>query len=550
MAKNALFIMCDQLRWDYLSCTGHPHLRTPNIDRLASRGVLFDRCYVQSPICGPSRMSFYTGRYVSSHGSTWNNVPLKVGEMTLGDHLRPLGVRTALCGKTHMTADAEGMRRLGLAPDSEIGVRVAECGFEPYERDDGLHPDGGRYARNRNYDDYMRAKGWNDDNPWDDVANSAEDDDGTLLSGWFMENADKPARADAEDSETPYIVRRAMDFMREAGDEPWCLHLSLIKPHWPYIVPAPYHDMYPPETHLPVVRTEAERENAHPVFAAFMEERVSRAFARDEVRTRVIGAYMGLIRQIDDEMGALLDFLDERGLSETTLIVFTSDHGDYLGDHWMGEKELFHDPSARVPLIVVDPSPDADATRGQTSDALVEAIDLVPTFLDHFGGPEVSHILEGHSLLPVLHGRTRKVRDVAVSEYDYSMRDVRRRLGVPVRDAKLTMVFDGRWKYVFAEGFRPMLHDLETDPDELVDLATSPDHSQELARMEGLFFEWTRRTSQRTTISDEKIAARDPRVAEAAAGILIGYWSPSELEDTVPDDAADPRAENPDTPQS
>ena len=84
--RNILFIMCDQLRWDYLSCTGHPHLDTPHIDRLAARGVLFDRAYVQSPICGPSRMSFYTGRYVSSHGSTWNNIPLKVGEITLGDH--------------------------------------------------------------------------------------------------------------------------------------------------------------------------------------------------------------------------------------------------------------------------------------------------------------------------------------------------------------------------------------------------------------------------------------------------------------------------------
>ena len=90
-ARNILFIMCDQLRWDYLSCYGHPHLQTPNIDALAARGVRFTRAYVQSPVCGPSRMSFYTGRYVASHGATWNGVPLKVGEMTLGDYLRPLG---------------------------------------------------------------------------------------------------------------------------------------------------------------------------------------------------------------------------------------------------------------------------------------------------------------------------------------------------------------------------------------------------------------------------------------------------------------------------
>ncbi|MEP1765123.1 MAG: alkaline phosphatase family protein [Sulfitobacter sp.] len=529
MAKNVLFIMCDQLRWDYLSCTGHPHLHTPNIDKLAARGVLFDRTYVQSPICGPSRMSFYTGRYVSSHGSTWNNIPLKVGEMTLGDHLRPLGVRTALCGKTHMTADVEGMKRLGLAPDSQIGALVSECGFEPYEREDGLHPNGSRYTRNDAYDDYMKDRGWPDENPWESVANSAEDEDGNLLSGWFMDNSDKPARAADEESETPYITNRAMDFIREAGDTPWCLHLSYIKPHWPYIVSAPYHDMYGPETHLDPVRAEAERAEPHPVYGAFMEERVSRAFCDDGTRTRVLTAYMGLIKQIDDQMGHLMAFLEDQNLTDDTMIVFTSDHGDYLGDHWMGEKELFHDASSRVPLIVVDPSAEADATRGKKSDALIEAIDIVPTILDYFGGEEVPHILEGKPLQHILHGKTEQLRDVAVSEYDYSMRDVRRRLGVDVKDCKLTMLFDGRWKYVFAEGFRAMLFDLETDPDELVDLGSDEDHAPQLARMERLFFDWTRRTAQRTTRSDDWIAGRDTIYSEAKSGILIGYQNEEEL---------------------
>ncbi|MFD2740682.1 alkaline phosphatase family protein [Sulfitobacter aestuarii] len=529
MSKNVLFIMCDQLRWDYLSCTGHPHLQTPHIDRLAARGMLFDRAYVQSPICGPSRMSFYTGRYVSSHGSTWNNIPLKVGEMTLGDHLRPLGVRTALCGKTHMTADAEGMRRLGLAPDSEIGVLVSECGFEPYERDDGLHPDGGRYPRNAAYDAHMRERGWSDENPWDSVANSAEDDAGNILSGWFMDHADKPARAADEDSETPYITGRAMDFIREAGEAPWCLHLSYIKPHWPYIVPAPYHDMYGPETHLPLLRSEEERRDPHPVYGAFMQERVSQAFTDDRARRKVIGAYMGLIKQLDDQIGLLMDFLEEQGRVEDTMIVFTSDHGDYLGDHWMGEKELFHDPSARIPLILVDPRPEADATRGQKSSALVEAIDVAPTILDYFGGAAVPHILEGHSLLPILQGTREALRDFIVSEYDYSMRDVRRRLGVSVADAKLTMVFDGRWKYIFAEGFRPMLFDLQNDPDELRDVGGDPEFAAEAARLEKLLFHWSRRTSQRTTIADSTIAARNASIGEARAGILIGYRNEEEL---------------------
>jgi arylsulfatase A-like enzyme len=183
--KNILFIMADQLRWDYLSCYGHPHLATPNIDRLAENGVKFTRAYVQSPICGPSRMSFYTGRYVQSHGSTWNGVPLQVGEMTMGDHLRPLGLRTALTGKTHMAADRDGMDRLGIDKDSIIGVRTAECGFESFERDDGLHPDGD-YAPPSAYIDYLREKGYQGDNPWNWGANGVEGEDGEPHLGWYL----------------------------------------------------------------------------------------------------------------------------------------------------------------------------------------------------------------------------------------------------------------------------------------------------------------------------------------------------------------------------
>ena len=140
MTQNILFIMCDQLRFDYLGCTGHPTIRTPNIDKLAARGVRFDRAYVQSPICGPSRMSFYTGRYMRSHGSNWNMSPLRVGELNIGHHLNPLGMRTVLCGKTHMAGDLEGMQRLGIDPEGQIGARLAQCGFEVWDRLDGGDP--------------------------------------------------------------------------------------------------------------------------------------------------------------------------------------------------------------------------------------------------------------------------------------------------------------------------------------------------------------------------------------------------------------------------
>ena len=247
--RNILFIMYDQLRHDYLSCAGHPHLETPNMDWLAGNGVRFSRCYVQSPVCGASRMSTYTGRYVQSHGAAWNNVPLKVGELTLGDHLRQAGMECWLIGKTHMKADEAGMDRLGIARDGVIGARVSECGFDIHIRDDGLWaegPDGFYDTRRSPYNAYLAAQGYEASNPWQDYANAGVDEVGDIASGWFMKHAVRPANIRNEDSETPWLTSRMIEFLqdREAGGTPWLAHLSYIKPHWPYIVPAPYHDMF------------------------------------------------------------------------------------------------------------------------------------------------------------------------------------------------------------------------------------------------------------------------------------------------------------------
>lgn len=534
-ARNILFIMFDQLRWDYLSCYGHPHLHTPNIDRLAARGVRFNRAYIQSPLCGPSRMSTYTGRYVHSHGATWNNVPLKVGERTMGDYLRDAGMGCWLVGKTHMAADAEGMRRLGLEPDSVIGARVAECGFDIFERDDGMRPQGpdGFYDEGGalRYNEYLRSKGYDSDNPWHDYANSGVDDDGTVLSGWFLKNADQPANIAEEDSETPYLTRRGMEFIEAQGDRRWCCHLSFIKPHWPYIVPAPYHDMYGPEHFLPPVRSQAEFDNAHPVFKGFMNAPIGRAMSRDDIREKVMKAYMGLIKQCDDQMGVLFGWLEKTGRMDDTMIVVTSDHGDFLGDHWLGEKTFFQDASVKVPLIVYDPSAEADAMRGTVCDDLVECIDLLPTFLDVAGGDtaSVDHVLEGRSLLPGLHGRQDAApRDHVICEYDYSASPLAARLDLDPADARMFMIADRNWKLIhFEGGYRPMLYDLVNDPQELVDLGESDAHQGEIDRLYEALFAWARRPSQRTTMSRQQLIAARTKVG--GKGVLIGIVDESDV---------------------
>jgi arylsulfatase A-like enzyme len=531
---NILFIMYDQLRFDYLSCAGHPVLKTPNFDRVAAMGVRFTQAHVQSPVCGSSRMSFYTGRYASSHGAQWNGYPLRVGEMTMGDHLRALGMGCYLIGKTHMVADAEGMARLGLAADTVIGARQSECGFDAVVRDDGLWGEGpdGFYDRKRSpYNEYLKEKGYPSDNPWQDFANAGVSGD-DIASGWFFRNADKPANVREEDSETPWLTDRALDFLKTA-EGPWCAHLSYIKPHWPYIVPAPYHDMFGPADVPPAVRSEEERRDPHPVYAAYMGNRIGQSFSRDEVREKVIPAYMGLIRQCDDQLGRILDHLEETGQMESTMIVLTSDHGDYLGDHWLGEKDLFHQQSVKIPLIIHDPRAEADATRGTTCDALVEAIDLAATFVEAAGGAVPEHIIEGRSLLPFLRGEEPESwREVVISEYDYSVTPMREVLGLSSRDARLFMVFDGRWKLIHAEGgFRPMLFDLKTDPEEFHDLGAEETYAAVLQRLYGHLHAWGLRMSQRVTRSEADLETMRGRAARV--GILPFLYDGSEVPEAL-----------------
>lgn len=534
--RNILFIMADQLRWDYLTCAGHSGLRTKNIDWLASRGVRFDRAYVQSPICGPSRMSYYTGCYMRTHGSTWNDVPLRVDELTMGDYLRPLGVRTKLVGKTHMRADAEGMARLGISPDSEEGKLIAECGFEVFEREDGLYPEfpGAPEARFRSkYNQYLNALGYDGPNPWHSWANSWQDGDGKVRSGWFLDAGRKPARVAEEHSETPYLTRRAIECIEQAGDEPWCIHLSYIKPHWPYIAPAPYHDMFGVDDVPAPVRSEEERRSRHPVYRAFMQLPYSQAFSRDAVRQAIIPTYMGLIQQLDDQLGVLFAFLEKNELLASTLIVFTSDHGDYLGDHWLGEKEFFHDSAARVPLIVCDPRAEADKTRGTTSEALVEAIDLLPTFVEFAGGTPAYHRLQGRSLIPLLQERTPPDwRSAAFSEFDYAVTRVRRILQSPIDQSRMEMIVAERWKYLRFDRFPAMLFDLREDPCELVDRAGERGLVEVCTEMEARLDEWARRV-RRPTESAASIERRTDTQTER--GILLGFWDEEELSARPPE---------------
>ncbi len=517
--RNVLFVMCDQLRRDFVSCYGSSPVPTPHLDRLAASGVRFDNAYVQSGVCGPSRMSLYTGRYVSSHGATWNLVPLSAAEHTLGDYLRAAGRTAMLAGKTHVLPDTEALDRFGIDVMSERGALLREGGFTVVDRYDGHTPPGAESG----YAGWLRERGYAGADPWSDYVISV-DDCGRAASGWQMRNVHLPARVAEEHSETAYMTDLALDWIRAQGEAPWVLHLSYVKPHWPYVAPAPYHAMFRGSDvgailHGPQDGTADE----HPVVRAYREHDECVSFADEAIARHVRPAYMGLIAQLDHHVGRLLDALSDLGRLRDTLIVFTSDHGEFAGDRGMGEKELFYDEIVRVPLIVSDPDPRANATRGASYSRFVEGIDVVPTILDALSIAGAPHRIEGHSLLPAtrrLEGAVR--RDAAFAELDYGFRRARRVLGRSAGECRAMMVRTDEWKYVHWEGMRPQLFDLARDPHELRDIGADPAHDAVRARMRERLFDWLASLKRRTTITEDRVEARTD--AHRAHGIHIGIW--------------------------
>jgi arylsulfatase A-like enzyme len=410
------------------------------------------------------------------------------------------------------------MGRLAIDGQCELGTFLERGGFAEIDRYDGHHAPGGESG----YPGFLREHGYDSADPWTDYVISGVDAQGRVQSGWHMRNVHLPARVKEEHSETAFMTDQALRFMQRMGDQPWVLHLSYVKPHWPYMAPAPYHAMYTPDQCLPVVRSEAELHDAHPVVAAYRQHEESLSFRSDDCIRTVRPAYQGLIKQLDDHLGRLFDFMEAKGLLDDTLIVFTADHGDFLGDHWLGEKELFYDTVQRVPFIVMDPRREADATRGTVDNRFVEGVDVVPTVLEALGLAVPSHRIEGHSLQPLLHGEQPVWRDFVYSELDYSFRLARQLRGKTPQQARAFSIRDRQFRYVYWLDEPEQLFDLEADPNEFADLGRERAHQAVREAMRRRLLDFLARRKHRTTVSDEFIEARTNQYKKA--GVFFGQW--------------------------
>ncbi len=485
---NVLFITADQWRGDCLSALSHPCVKTPNLDRLAAEGALFARHYSQATPCGPGRASLYTGMYLQNHRSVVNGTPLDARHSNVALEARKAGYEPALFGYTDVSADPR------LHHPGDPAVRSYEGllpGMTPIVllKDDQL-----------SWLADLRHKGY-------------EIPPGN--KGVFLPKANFPGAAErgptyapaiykAEDSNTAFLTGEAIKYIAVRRDRPWFAHISYLAPHPHFIVPEPYHDLYDPAD-VPFPRRAASPEQEarqHPWLAQYLFSQEgtgasvglttsdSLKFTESELR-QVRATYYAMMSEVDDQIGRLIDFLKAEGQYDRTLIVFTSDHGEQLGDHWLFGKYGYFDQSFHIPLILRDPR--TETGRGRRIDAFTENVDIMPTILEWLG-LKVPNQCDGLSLLPFCHGTDPgDWRREAHWEYDF--RDVLERkyesaLGLTPDQCAMNVIRGERYKYVHFTSLPPLFFDLEQDPMEFTNLAGDPDYRDLVLEYAGKMLSW------------------------------------------------------------
>lgn len=425
--KNLLFIMSDQHSPHVVGCYGNPVVRTPNMDALSARGTRFEHAYTPTPICVPARASFATGCYAHTIGA-WDNAKPYIGTETpsWGHRLTSQGHRVTTVGKLHYRKvdDPSGF------PDQRLPMHVLEGVGDLY---------------------------------------------GLLRRDMPVRRESRQHVIDAGAGESEYIrydraiARESARFLREEGvghDKPWALFVSFVTPHFPLMAPAEYVDQYPldslplPTEHSPEEWTRHPAHEAHRRFAG-----LDQPFDERTVRN-ALAAYYGMVTFLDQQIGIVLEALDDAGLSADTRVIYTSDHGEMLGEHGLWWKSSMYEASVAVPLILAG----LDVPAGKVVQTNVSLIDCFPTIVEGVGAepaPDDAD-LPGRSLWEAAqqgnHART------VFSEYHtvYS-------------ESAMYMIRNERYKYVHFIDHRPQIFDLLEDPDERHDLADD-DHFADVLR--------------------------------------------------------------------
>ncbi|MCX6327748.1 MAG: sulfatase-like hydrolase/transferase, partial [Bacteroidia bacterium] len=425
---NILFIMVDEMRSDVMHCAGDPMVKTPNLDRLAAEGIRFSNSFTVAPISGPSRKSFFTGRYAHTHGVLENGDTPNTGELDLPLILKHYGYETAVSGKLH------------------YWPANFSWGFDKFwsYRDEGP-------AELETYWQYIKRNNIN-----------------TKIEEGSCPYPNDPLGKDIgkytfkkEELQTYWITDRSIEYLksRKESDKPFFLFTSFLEPHSPSRTTEPYFSMYDPNNiTAPNISDEIKKERA-----IALEKNIkgpSRHLVdNEEMVRRLTAIYLSHVTQVDDNIGRLMSTIKELGLDKNTIIVFTADHGNMLGDLGLWFKGVMYEGSTRIPLIMKMPENKSFANyrqTGITEEHLVENIDVMPTLLE-LAGIEIPLSIEGTSMVPLLNGMiTNWSEDVYAERNSMMYRTV---------DYKLIKMPGNKGNVDHYE-----FYDMKNDPKELINL--------------------------------------------------------------------------------
>jgi len=435
-APNIVLIMADQLAAQALALYGNGVCKTPALDRLAAEGMVFDNCYSNNPLCVPSRASMLSGRLSTAIGVYDNANELPSSQPTMAHYLRHAGYWTELCGKMHF-----------IGPDQLHGFNERTV-----------------------TDVYPANYQWIAD--WE--AGPSFVPSGTALSGVVEAGpCIRTMQEDYDDEVEHSAIHSLYDRARQSDRQPFFQLISFTSPHTPFTVSQDHWDRYDPAAiDMPKVGELAfDALDYHSKALFFAHGRHRHKITRDHIRdTR--HAYYAMISYIDDKVGRILDVLDKTGLAENTVVVFTSDHGEMLGERGMWFKQAFWEWAVHVPLIARVPG----VAGGRRVGTVVSLVDLLPSFLDIAGRTDlIPEDADGTTLLPLIQKKASDHPDMAVSDY--------LAIGpcVPCR-----MIRSGRFKLIRTHGHPDQLFDLEADPDELTNLADDQKHAETVASLRSM----------------------------------------------------------------
>jgi len=465
---NIIFILSDQHNAKVLGHKGHPNVKTPNLDRMATCGVRFENAITQNPICTPSRMSWLSGQYCHNHGYYGLYGPNPNGLPTILGHFKKFGYTTSAIGKIHCP-------EYWVEDDADVFHETCDCSV------------GGR---SKKYTDFLKSR---KKEHLEDHISLPDFGDRGLQS---MEGC--PSKLSFEESQEGWIVSETLGFIKKAvnGNKPFFTHVSFPRPHQCTTPSEPFWSMYNESELVLPPNSDYDMSNKAPHFQETVKGWRNAEWTRIEPKTfeagrlRKLHGYLGAVSQVDHAVGQLLDAVERMGIAENTIIIYSSDHGDYAAEHGIMEKApgICSDAITRIPMIWNWKGHFKDA---YVAEELVETVDLTST-LCHLCGLEPLETSDGHNISHLLRGERGEVHRIGVTEFAWSK---------SVRKDKYRLVFYPRQMFAteYPDGFGE-LYDIETDQWEINNLYLDPNYQDVVMDLKNELTEWLISTTRPATV--------------------------------------------------